>query len=84
MMSPSLKQVGELLHGRIEVAVPAVAIDAVVRRAEGVDGLVRPRLVGHAVPAGRPRERTRPRGGRPVGALTARCSSTNAATSWER
>ena len=53
------EQVGELLHGGIEVAVPAVAVDAVVGRAEGVDRLAGPVVVGQARPAGGPLERRR-------------------------
>ena len=40
------EQVGQLLDGGVEVAVPAVAVDAVVGGAEGVDRLVRPVVVG--------------------------------------
>ena len=55
------EEVGELLDRRVEVAVPAVLLDVVVRRAERVDLLGGPRLVGDPCPARRPGERARPR-----------------------
>ena len=44
-----LEVAGQILDGRVEVAVPAVVLDGVVPEAEGVDGLQGPVLVGHAL-----------------------------------
>ncbi len=46
----------QVLHRRIEVAVPAVVLDGVVPEAEGVHGLLDPVLVGDAGKTGGPLE----------------------------
>ena len=51
-----LQVTSQILHGRVEVAVPAVVLDGVVAQAEGVDRLQGPVLVGYAREAGRPLE----------------------------
>ena len=71
------EKVRELLDRRVEVAVPAVAIDVVVGRAEVVDGLLCPVSSGtRSQPGGHENEAAawRPSSG----AVTARCSSTSA------
>src|SRR5207249_7158291 len=47
---------GEVLHGRVEVPVPAVVLDRVVPKAKDIHGLPRPVLVGNAREPGRPCE----------------------------
>ncbi len=47
------EQVRQLLDRRVEVAVPAVAIDAVVRGAEVIDRLGGPVVIGYGRPSRR-------------------------------
>ncbi len=42
---------GELIHGRVEVVVPAVLVDVVVRQAGFAERRVGPLVVGDAVEA---------------------------------